>query len=384
MGKRHELKIIVWLTVMLLIINYSLALGLGPVQIFKIYEPGKTDKIELTVFNNENKEGLIDVSVRGELKDFIEFNKTLFLKKNQEQTKVIFYLTHPQALSGGAHYAQLVITESTGKDSTVSAVQSYVSKLRLQVPMDEKYAEAKLIIIPGSTTNFNIDVFNYGKEDIDASAKIEIYKKEKPLQELFTNNVTIASLKQDTLKTSARLDNGLYSARAVVDYGKTIELEENFIVGKPSIEIKSIAVDPFAPHEVAKINIKLMTDWEVPIENVKGEITIVKDNTYIETITTETFTIFKEHELTAFWENKGPGNFSAKLNILYNGEVVSKDFELVTSKKTKNSIFIILILIVLLLILIAEILREINHGGPIIRYYRIIDKKTREFYSKVI
>jgi len=384
MKKKHRLKIIAWLTVMLLIINYSLALGLGPVQIYKIYEPGKTDKIELTVFNNENKEGLIDVSVRGELKEFIEFNKTFFLKQNQKQTEIIFYLTHPRALSGGAHYAEFVITESTGKESTVSAVQSHVSKLRLQVPMDEKYAEAKLIIIPGSTTNFNIDVFNYGQEDIDASVKIEVYKNEKLLQELFTDKVTIASLKQDTLRTSAILDKGLYFARAIVDYGKTIELEENFVVGKPGIEITSIVVDPFMPYEVAKININLMTDWEVPIENVKGEIIVVKDNTYIETIATETFTIFKEHELTAFWENQGPGNFSAKLNILYNGVVVSKDFELAASKKTKNSIFVILILIILLLILAAEILREINHGGPIIKYYRIIDKKTREFYSKVI
>ena len=213
-------------------------------------------------------------------------------------------------------------------------------------------------------------MFNYGTEDIVTSAKIEIYKDGNLLQVLNSDKARVESLKQETIRSSAELPVGRYHAKAIVDYGKTIVLEEDFVVGKPKIEIIDVYADRFMPYEIAKIHIKLRTDWYEPIEDVRGEIMISKGNNIIDKIDTETFSLSKEREVLAFWENKGAGNYSARLNIIYGDSMVSKEFYLVTSKRSDP--FIIIMLIVLLIILIAEVIREINHGGPIIRLYNKI------------
>ena len=147
-------------------------------------------------------------------------------------------------------------------------------------------------------------------------------------------------MKEGTLTTSSNLESGNYLAKTLVYYEReTIKLEENFFVGDRSIKILGMTVNNFQKDEIAKINLLLQNNWVDPIDNVKGEIVIYKDNKKIETIPTETFTIDKTKDLFTFWNTKGmaKGKYNAKATFYYDSTSTSKDLEIIVGGEDKET-----------------------------------------------
>jgi hypothetical protein len=335
----------VLITILSLILfsNLTLGLGIAPVQHYEIFESGNSKAMSFIVFNNENKDMAISVSAKGDLEEYIKFNQNEYvLKKSDDSLTVNYMLNYPIELPPGAHYVDLIVSENpSGDSSTVVALQSQILKLRIQVPHDGDYAQAKMLIISaGNNVKFDINMYNFGVNDITADAIIDIYDDNHKVKSLRIDPKIIYSMKEDTLTGNSNLDAGNYIAKVLVYYEReTIKLEENFFVGDRSIKILGMTVNNFQKDEIAKINLLLQNNWVDPIDNVKGEIVIYKDNKKIETIPTETFTIDKTKDLFTFWNTKGmaKGKYNAKATFYYDSTSTSKDLEIIVGGEDKET-----------------------------------------------
>ena len=328
----------------ILLSNLSLALGIAPVQHYEIFESGNSKAMSFLVFNNENKDMVVVVSASGELENLIKFNQDEYeINKDTDSITVNYMLNYPTELSPGAHYVDLVVQEKPTDDtSTVVALQSQILKLRIQVPHDGDFAQAKMLITSiDNNVKFDINMYNFGVNDITADAIIDIYDGNHKVKSIKIDPKIIYSMKEGTLTTSSNLESGNYLAKTLVYYEReTIKLEENFFVGDRSIKFLGMTINNFQIDEIAKINILLQNNWVDPIDGVRGEIIIYKDNKKIETIPTETFTIDKTKDLFTFWNTKGmaKGKYNAKATFYYDSTSTSKDLEIIIGSSDDKEI----------------------------------------------
>jgi len=342
------MKLILYLVLMIILLNSVIALGVGPVQVYRVLEPGKTEEISIRVFNNEKKDLILDVSVRGELRNYIELKTDYIVDEDTGHIDITYRLRHPDGLSPGAHNAEIVVREVIEKsEATVVATQAHVSSLRLQSPVQGLYAEARLDV---TETNFDISIYNYGTDDFTAYADIKAYA-DGLAGEATTKSKGVASMSQEQLRATIPLDPGSYNAVATVYYeDKEIVLEKDFNVGKKIIEILNISVDRFRPGDIARIKMKLENRWPESIEAV-ADIFITKDGTVVDTVTTETFTIDDDYVLFAYWNTKDYdyGTYNAEAKIVYGNEVSTEKFRIIISESDDNSILVLVGMIVLIL-----------------------------------
>ena len=318
-----------FIAMFLLIMSKSLALGVGPVQAYRIFEPGRTEQISFTIFGS----GTVNVSARGELARFIEFPRRTY---DVEGTRATFYtVTMPEELPPGLHRAEIVVTEVPERTgATVQAAVSAVHKLTMLVPYSEPYAEARMVV-EGYEDRALIKVYVYNFHDSEIRVAGTV----------FVNSMKIDLLEQPCgpmeeimLSETVELAPGKYEAQAEIAYeGRSIALSAPFIVGRKHISIRSITVDPFIPGDFARIRAVLDNEWPAAI-NAHAELTIMTDNQLIDTVKSETFSIEKEKELALYWNTEGMalGEYAGELQVLYDGLVTSGDFGIAISEPEKR------------------------------------------------
>lgn len=326
-------KSILYIVILLIAALPVFALGVGPVQVYKVFVPGQQQQIKLIIFNSNDRGLAVNISARGELAPYINFEKTEY-ELDKGSLPVYYTLVMPSELSPGPHYADIVVTESPRKTgATVEALASTVSRLRVQAPYGEKYAEAKLDIDASENkASFTIYVYNFYSGQLNVSSHVSVIDGDsREIKSLDMQSRTIEPMSEATMTAEAVLAPNQYHAVADIIYdGKHINLEKDFVVGKKLIEITGITVDPFSPGEIAKIRLQLKNRWPLRIEDAMGEVIIIKDNTLISTLSTETFDIDKTREIAAYWNTKdiAPGIYNAKANIIYDGKISSSDFNI--------------------------------------------------------
>ncbi len=354
-------KILLYAVVLAVLAYTTAALGIGPVLVYKVFQPGQEQHVTLTVFNDGSKDLSIDVSARGELAPYIKLENSSY-RFSSETYPLHYTLTMPDDLAPGAHYADIVVTESpTTSQATVQALVSGVSKLRVQVPYNEKYAEAKLDIDASeSKAAFSVYVYNYCSQRLNVSSHIRIYNQDgSNVKNIDLPAKSIDPMSEESMSAEAMLQPGVYNATLQVSYGgKSIVVNKGFIVGEKLVEITGVSVDGFEPGEIASIRLHLKSHWPSMIKGAKGEVTIIKDNRLIDTIRTETFDIQGEKELSAYWntQDQEPGTYSAEASIMYDGKVSTKDFNITIpgpAAQAKRPALIIPVVIIVLVVVIA-------------------------------
>jgi len=360
-----ECRGIVYLLLLVMMMSSVLGLGVGPVKVYKVFGPGDSAEATLKIFNNEKINVTVRAFARGGLVEHITFEKTeFFMPDDQYSTDLSYTIDFPENLAPGAHYTDIVIRERSDAVGMVVAEQSHISKLRVQVPYQFSYAEGVLDInVNNNNVLFNVNVYNFGIEKIVTYAEIKIYSGNDFVKELVTGKKNIASMNEDTLSSRTDLPDGVYKAVVTVHYGpKSFGLDEVFQVGLKFINIQKITVDSFKPGDVAKISMDLINTWPDVIDDVQGEIQIVKDNKLIDTAYSETFEIDRKKELVMYWNTNGReyGTYQAKAILKYGDDVTTKDFTIKIEERfidDRPSVLLVGIILILLAILIYLIYR---------------------------
>lgn len=332
--KRHKFgKFVIIALIFLMLNQIAMALGISPAKKVMDFAPNKEETITFNLINNENRDLRVFVEISGELAEYIQIpNNIVTIKKDEKSRGLDLEIILPENVERPG------LIESTVKVSRISAAEqgaiqistmpSIKAKLQLRVPYPSKYIESMLVVDKDDKEDkkvrFVMPIFNYGVEDIEnARAFLKIFDNENNLmRDLETESTSIDSGSQAKLSSNWQAETiGSYYATADIDYdGKSLELNERFIVGAPFVNITKIFVNNFRLGDIAKFDIYLKSDWNDKI-NVYADALIFKDDKTHLSSRIEPIDLLagKEGIVNLYWETKNiaEGDYDLNLTIKY-------------------------------------------------------------------
>ena len=334
----------IWLYVVITILLLQTTLGIGIVPGSLDVDYGQDRAETYYVYNNEKKDMDVILAAQGELAEYIEFSSTnLHLSKDEETKAFQVIIKNPERLAPGTHETLIIAMETTTEDkaagTTLSTRQAVISKLNINVPYEDKFAHAELLITPakyGEPINFVVTIKNKGTKLIEkANARIEIYG---PTNELLTSLLSDSkSIKAGELRELvARYDDNLlnegrYLAKTFINYdGNEIVLEKTFSVGDLMISLENIIVKEFKLGDVAKFEIVLKSQWNEKIPDIFADMIIKNENGRTMTkFTTASIDMEPEEKgtLISYWDTKDTpkGRYDTKVILHFLGRNVEKN-----------------------------------------------------------
>ena len=332
--KRHKFgKFVIIALIFLMLNQIAIALGISPAKKVIDFAPNKEETITFNLINNENRDLRVFVEISGELAEYIQIpNNIVTIKKDEKSRGLDLEIILPENVERPG------LIESTVKVSRISAAEqgaiqistmpSIKAKLQLRVPYPSKYIESMLVVDKDDKEDkkvrFVMPIFNYGVEDIEnARAFLKIFDNENNLmRDLETESTSIDSGSQAKLSSNWQAETiGSYYATADIDYdGKSLGLNERFIVGAPFVNITKIFVNNFRLGDIAKFDIYLKSDWNDKI-NVYADALIFKDDKTHLSSRIEPIDLLagKEGIVNLYWETKNiaEGDYDLNLTIKY-------------------------------------------------------------------
>lgn len=311
-------------------------LGIGPVQVFKVYEPG-SQKIELIILDGGN----ITLAARGDLADYIFFEEDTIIARDGQ--KITYALDMPADLEPGLHDTDIIVTENRKDEpGIISAVVSYKSLLRVLVPYD--HAEAKLVVNPGeSDAEFAVYIHNLAPLARTFNTTVLVAD-----QAILFSPINIPSIEEMSQKKTISLEPGRYKADAAIAFsGGIIELSEEFIVGKKYIDIENIEFEEPIPGEVSEFILTLRNHWPEALET--SVLLEIGNHSY----ESELVKIEETASIRVYWPAT-VGNHTGKVTLLYNGIESSREFEISAEEVTYHAIPWLTIAIILFLLMILH------------------------------
>jgi len=303
------------------------ALGVGPVQVYKEFNPAGQDTVTVKIFNNENQDMLLKIYVRGDMKEYISIPKSHEISVGTSISEFTYNIHYPDELPPGAHFADIVIEEVPSGDGMIQTVESHITKLRVQVPYNEPYAEAKITTeADEKSAMIKIYVQSFTLQNINAFASVDFMLDGAQLKNIVTEHELIQPMNEERFDIKTELPEGIYTAVANVFYSeRTIRLVDEFIVGRYLLEITNVTIDPFVPGEVAAINTHMKNIWPQTIR-AHGKIEFYQKGKLEDTVETFTFEIEDEKTITTFWDTKGKsGNYTAIVTMFYGDNKATGD-----------------------------------------------------------
>jgi methionine-rich copper-binding protein CopC len=347
-NKHRKAGFIIFIVVAMLLMPAAVsALGITPAKRIFDFKPGKTVTYAMDIVNNGHEDLEVIIYPRGEFTENIRLeHQMITLSKDEGSKRVNMAFIMPDNIEkAGPHTMEVVAVGSApspeNEGSIVKADVAVISKLVIEVPYPDKYAEARVYVLDtevGKPAKISIPIFNKGSVTInEAYVKVEVYSSDgTKIEEIETEKVMLKAGANTKLsvQTTEGLAKGEYKAVATIYYDeKQVTTETMFSVGELTIDIKSLVVDKFTLGDVARFDILLYNEWSTELKGVYAEMQITdKDNnvyTDFKTVATD-IPARQIGRLEGYWhtENVMPGIYYARITLYYANKAEQKLFEL--------------------------------------------------------
>jgi len=303
-----NLKFILILILLILTIVYfcptTSALGVRPAKTNIIFQPGETKTIGFKIVNTDAKKFEVEISLEGELANYVKLKKEkIHFKADEEIKEVKKVIKLPKMMPPGTIVGELLVTEMikvkdspkvffgddeimTVEEKIESGIMAKVAikhKIIIEVPRQEKYVEAKIEYREqNEDTDMITEVKNLGLEDIHKlNTELAVYENENRIAEFESGEIGLKSLdsKKFYSKISKEKANlGIYDLKSIISFDeKEVEITRQMILGSPLIEI--LAFDKFFKEKaINDFKIDLENKWNKKIENIYAVIELTKNN----------------------------------------------------------------------------------------------------------
>jgi len=345
-GKMNR-KILTLFFVILIISNVA-AVGVTPGRRTFDYEAGKTENVQFSVINSENKEVNVAVFVEGELAEHVALSDVAFSMSSGDERKDLFYtLTMPPDLKPGQHETDIIIMQLSGQSGTgetfIGAAVGTASQLLINVPYPGKFVEAEMSVVDEEgKIQFVIPVVSRGNLDIArVGAEIEIFSSlNEKIGTLKTNSVSLASRERKEISVLWEPDvsPGPYRAVATIAYDEqTLKIEKEFDVGAKKLSMEGVAVNDFSLGEIAKFEIFVQNHWSESVKGAFAQMQIFNDDgKAIADFNSANYDLPPNEKtlMVAFWDSEGvkEGKYDSTLFLRYGDSSEQKNLELQVSK----------------------------------------------------
>lgn len=310
----------------LLNLQLVLCLGISPAVQYVDFKPGLELEYSFNVY--AEPEQTIELYSEGEFSDLVKFNKEELPGGGTFNAKIKL----PQEIEiPGKHI--LLIGAREKIDEEIGAIGTSVIvrvPIVIRVPYPGKYAEISLSVNNanvGEPVRFEVSVASMGKEPIMAATKIDIYSGKKKIETLdlgakFIENQE--SYKFIKILNTSNYNPGDYNATAIVDYQYAIAKTSSvFRIGQLFVNMTNYT-NKIIKGGIKPFEIDVESFWNDPIENVYGEVYVIKDNIKVIDFLTPSVNLvgWEKKTLKGYIDTEvlELGEYDLNISINYNGK----------------------------------------------------------------
>ncbi|MGM5488787.1 MAG: hypothetical protein ACQESG_07605 [Nanobdellota archaeon] len=330
---REQLRNVYLILLLAILVSGVHGLGVTPASKNLNFEPGREEKLTLTILNNEGRTIDAHVHVEGPLKEHITLEKESVSFSSSDEKKSISYTVNlPESFGApGIKSADVVVTETIEEEEGEIALRpnmEVIHSIFCHVPYPESYAEARIKATnsrEGSPALITIPVFNLGEEPLnEVWAAITVANPAgETVQEMETQPKPLQSKKAGEITVEIPVDEltpGTYYVKSVLHYdGKTIDLKTNFLVERFLLKLLSIMADEYNEGGIARIKMLIENIGNMKLEEVESRITVRDaEGSLVNRIKGYTIDLAGDEakETSAYWD-------TSDINLgTYNGKVV--------------------------------------------------------------
>src|SRR3989338_3971197 len=278
-------KMFISMIVILAFLPSVFPIGISPAQKDWVYQL-EPQHYELKIVNNEKKDMDVILSATGTLRDYIKFDQKKISFTKEDNIKIVGYTaTLLSELEPGSNEGHIVAEETIPNarfgESYVTAKLNFVSIVRVEVPLKDKFLLAKLdVSADDNNVNVKATVSNKGTKEIDAlSASFIVQDDDKPIATKALPARQLKEDKDDELKAifnAKDITPGLYSAVATLNYdGNSLKLVKQFQIGAVNIKINDFD-KIFTEKKINQFNANLESSWNQELKNLYVEVFIFR------------------------------------------------------------------------------------------------------------
>ncbi len=373
---KKEILVLIVISIFLLNLQLVLPLGISPAIQRVDFQPGLELEYSFKVYADPGQ--IIEVYSDGEFSDLVKFDKKELNGGGGFNIKIKL----PQEIEiPGKHTLLIGAREKVDVESGAIGTSVVVrAPIIIQVPYPGKYAEISFSTHNanvGEPVKFEVTVASMGKEPIFAITNIDIYSEKKKIETLDLGAKIIENQKSDKfikILNTSDYKPGDYNATAIVDYQAAIAKTSSVLrIGQLFVnmtnytnEIIKGGIKPF------EINVESL--WNDPIENVYGEVSVLKDNLSITNFLTPSVILlgWEKKTLNGYVDTNvlEIGEYDLDINISYGGKETMNKGKLTIEMKQKYLVYYImggiLISLILLIVLYFKFRKSIfnKNGKP--------------------
>lgn len=215
------------------------AIGIGPGNLPVDFEPNLDSNFSFYIRNSANVSADFNVYASGDLSSYITLEKSTVTLGPKEIRTLSFNLKLPATLEPGRHDNAIGVVEATVPDAPMAAQLSVQMLLWVSVPYPDNYIAVSVANSKpelNEKTEFTVALSNPSKNDLTATANLEIRDKNDTLLERFllgSAYIAVGDSKTFQAGWTPRLA-GDYKAVARAYYvGETTVKEKTFTVKVP-------------------------------------------------------------------------------------------------------------------------------------------------------
>ncbi len=369
---KKEILVLLVISIFLLNLQLVLSLGISPAIQYVDFQPGLELEYSFKVY--AGSEQSIELYSEGEFSELVKFDKKELNGGGGFNIKIKL----PQEIEiPGKH--TLLIGAREKVDAEAGAIGTSVvvrAPIFIQVPYPGKYAEISLLIHNanvGEPIKFEVSVASMGKEPILATTNIEIYSEKKKIETLDLGTKLIENQKSDKFIKFLNTSNykpGDYNATAIVDYQAAIAKKSSgFRIGELFVDMTNYT-NEIIKGGIKPFEINIESLWNDPIENVYGEIYIIKNNMSIISFLTPSVSLsgWEKKTLNGYvnTDTLELGEYDLDININYEGKKTMNKGKLTIKTKQKyrayyiiGSILTVLIVLIILIFIYFKFIKRI-------------------------
>jgi hypothetical protein len=361
------------MSVFLLNPQLILSLGISPAIQHVDFQPGLELEYSFNIYSDP--EQVIEVYSEGKFSDLVRFDKTELKGGGGFSVKIKL----PQEIeTPGKHILLIGAREKIySEEGTIGTSVIVRAPIIIQVPYPGKYAEISFLANNanvGEPVKFEVDVASMGKEPISATTKIEIYSETKKIETLDLGTKIIENQKSDKfikILNTSEYNPGNYNATAIVDYeAAAAKTSRVFRIGQLFVNMTNYT-EEIIKGGIKPFEISIESLWNNPIENVYGDIHVLKNGTSITNFLTPSVGLlgWEKKVLNGYVDTDilEPGKYDLDINIIYEGkETLNKGKLTIKMKQEYQAYYIfggILLILIVLIILIALYLKFMKKNG---------------------
>lgn len=259
------------------------SIGVAPGKVEINFVPGQSYEGSFDFsFMTRNPAAELEVSVEGDLSEYVEVNKN---RLTGSETVKVFVKLPTYIEKPGPHRILIGAAEAPPEDNGrggfgISVSTKINAVIQVNVPYPGKYGEIGEFEVKDANTReplfYILRIYSRGNEQIITSSRIEIYDSKNKSVKTF--NIGIDKiLPADFVEINSKLDSGdlmagNYKAVAIVSYdGKEVSREDNFKLGELRVKIVNYT-RMLEKNKINPFEIEVESLWNDPIENLYAEV----------------------------------------------------------------------------------------------------------------